>query len=79
MYHLKLLPQMEIHDVFYASLLKPHHGSVPSSPAHIVVSDINAAECEVEALLHHCMHKYNCTIKTEYLVNYRGYLMYKTI
>ena len=43
-YHLCLTPELAIHNVLHASLLKPHHGSVPFHPASIVVADIDAVE-----------------------------------
>ena len=42
-----------LHDVFHASLLKPHHGPVPPRADPLVV-DTSAAEpeYEVESILH---------------------------
>ena len=53
-YHLQLPEALgRLHDVFHASLLKPHHGPVPPRADPIVV-DTSAAEpeYEVESILH---------------------------
>ena len=67
-YHFNLPLELALHDAFYTSLLKLHYRPVFSHPAPIVVADIDATEYDVEALLFHCIWKYNCTMKTEYLV-----------
>ena len=47
-YHLQLPEALgRLHDVFHASLLKPHHGPVPPRANPIVV-DTSAAEPEYE-------------------------------
>ena len=55
-YHLQLPEALgRLHNIFHASLLKPHHGAVPHCTDPIVV-DISAAEpeYEVESILRSC-------------------------
>ena len=59
--------------------MKPHHRPVPSCPTPIIVANIDAAEYEVEALICHCTQKYNCTMKTEYLVKWKSYPLHEAI
>ena len=75
-YHLNLIPDLAIHDVFRASLLKVHHGSVPFHPVPIIVADIDTAGYEVEEFLYHCTFEYNNTMKTEYLVKWESSAMH---
>ena len=46
-FHLHLPPELAIHYVYYTSLLKPHHGPIPSCPAPIIVADIGATKYKV--------------------------------
>ena len=50
-YCFNLQPELAIYDIVHASLLKPHHWTIPSCHAPFVITDINAAEHEVKALL----------------------------
>ena len=76
-YHLNLPPKVAIHDVFHAYLLKPHHRPVSSHLDPIILADINTAEYEVEALLQHHFWKYDHTMKTKYLVKWKGYPLHE--
>ena len=76
-YHLNPPPELAKNDVFHASLLKPQHGPVISRPALIIVTDVDAAEYVVEAVLCHCTQKYNHTMKAEYLVKWKGYPLHE--
>ena len=75
-YCLSLQPELAKHNMFYMYLFKPHHSLVPSYPAPIIAANDNAAKY-IEALLCHCICKYNDTMKTEYLVKLKGYLMHE--
>ena len=64
-----------LHDVFHASLLKPHHGSVPYRDEPVVVDSAAGAEpeYEVEAILKQRQRRQNRRHWVEYLVKWKGY------
>ena len=69
-----------LHNVFHASLLKLHHGTVPHHADPIVV-DTSAAEpeYEVESILRSRQRRQNRRQWVEYLVKWKGYPIHEAM
>jgi hypothetical protein len=75
-YQLQLLPEMQVHNVFYVNLLKPYIN--PIDPLVIVqpgpidyIEDDNTFE--VDSILDYRTHCYGRGLRQEYLVAWKGY------